>query len=82
MGTKDDGTLSFLRGVDFVGFVFYRGQTLMRKSIKRNFARKCAKLNKLSISAKNYRVRVSPWLGWAKYSDSRNLLRKLAKGKI
>lgn len=70
------------RGVDFVGFVFYHDQTLMRKSIKRNFARKCAKLNKLNISAKDYRIRVSPWLGWAKHSNSKNLLYKLTKDKL
>ena len=75
------------RGVDFVGFVFYHHQTLIRKSIKKAFARKCAYLNKKGVQGKTYKMAVASWLGWAKYSDSNNLLNNLihvdyAKGNL
>ncbi|MBB2149157.1 reverse transcriptase/maturase family protein [Pedobacter gandavensis] len=58
------------RGIDFVGYVHYHTHLLMRKSIKKNFARKVAKgINKLSLAS---------YLGWAKHCNSRHLIRKLA----
>ncbi|MFS0489883.1 reverse transcriptase domain-containing protein [Leadbetterella byssophila] len=66
------------RGLDFVGYVFYRTHTLMRKSIKQNFFRKVARLNKRKkISEVEYKKALSPWWGWAKYCDSKNLIRKI-----
>lgn len=69
-----------VRGIDFVGFVFYHTHTLMRKSIKKNFCRAVAKLNKReNIPRKEYKQRVCSWLGWAKYSDSKHLLKTILK---
>jgi hypothetical protein len=65
------------RGIDFVGFVFYHNQILIRKSIKQSFARKCAYLNRKNIDGKQYKQGVASWLGWAKYSNSHNLKHKL-----
>lgn len=57
------------RGIDFVGYVHYHTHTLMRKSIKQNFARKVAKgINRASLAS--YR-------GWAKHCNSLHLLKKL-----
>ena len=57
------------RGIDFVGYVHYHTHTLMRKSIKKNFARMIARRpNKASIAS---------YCGWAKHSNSRHLLKKL-----
>lgn len=70
------------RGVDFVGYVFYHNQTLLRKSIKQNFCRKCKRLSKRFLSNKEYRIQLAPWLGWIKYSNSKNLLKKLTRHKI
>lgn len=69
------------RGLDYIGYVFYREQKLIRKSIKRNFCREVAKLNrrKAPLSAKEYKQGVCSWLGWAKHSNSRNLLRTIIK---
>lgn len=68
------------RALDYVGYKFYREQKLMRKSIKQNFARKCAKLNKREdITPMEYKQEISSWLGWAKETDSRNLLKKIIK---
>lgn len=57
------------RGIDFVGYVFFHTHTLLRKSIKQNFARKVAK-NKQHTSIPSY-------LGWAKHCNSKNLVKKL-----
>lgn len=70
------------RGIDFVGFVFYHNQILIRKSIKQSFARKCAYLNRKNIDDKQYKQGVASWLGWAKYSNAHNLKHKLIKRKI
>ena len=68
------------RGLDFVGFVFYRAQTLMRKAIKQNFCRAAARLNKKpNISAKDYKQRLCSWFGWAKVSNSKHLLKTIIK---
>lgn len=67
------------RGIDFVGYVFYHRKVLMRKSIKKNFCRRVAKLNKKSLTTKEFRMKVCSWLGWAKHCDSKNLLKKIIK---
>ena len=68
------------RGLDFVGFVFYHNQTLIRKSIKQNFCRAAAKWNKKpSVKPEDYRQALCSWFGWAKYSDSRHLLKTIIK---
>jgi hypothetical protein len=57
------------RGIDFVGYVFYHTHTLLRKSIKQNFARMLVRRkNKKSIASYN---------GWAKHCNSKHLLKKL-----
>lgn len=57
------------RGIDFVGYVFYHTHILLRKTIKKSFARMLAKNNNpLSISS---------YKGWTKYCNSFNLLKKL-----
>lgn len=57
------------RGIDFVGYRFYHSHTLLRKSIKQNFARMLARRpNKLSIAS---------YYGWACHADCRHLLKTL-----
>lgn len=65
------------RAIDYVGYKFYRNQKLLRKSIKQNFCRRIARLNaeKPVKDLKAYKQAVAPWLGWAKHSNSKNLLR-------
>ncbi|WP_234111753.1 RNA-directed DNA polymerase, partial [Chryseobacterium sp. R2A-55] len=57
------------RGIDFVGYVHYHTHVLLRKSIKKRFAKmlKCRK-NKQSTAS---------YKGWLKYCNSRNLMKKL-----
>lgn len=67
------------RGIDFVGYVFRHGRTDMRKSIKKNFCRLAAKLNKKDIPVKDYKQRLCSHIGWAKHCDAKNLLKKIIK---
>lgn len=58
-----------VRGIDFVGYVFRHTHTLLRKSIKKNFAQMIARRKSpASIAAYN---------GWAKHCNSKHLLKKL-----
>lgn len=58
------------RGLDFLGYVFYRTHTRLRKFIKQNFARKVAKgIN--PASAASYR-------GWIKWANCNHLIKKLS----
>jgi RNA-directed DNA polymerase len=57
------------RSIDFVGYRFYHTHTLLRKSIKQNFARMIAK-------RKNH-ASIASYSGWAKHCNSNNLLKKL-----
>ena len=62
------------RGIDFVGYVFFHTHILMRKSIKKRFCRRAAKINKLDLDPANYKQRVASWLGWAKHCNCKNLI--------
>lgn len=57
------------RGIDFVGYVFFHTHILLRKSIKKRFARAIAK-NKPKATIDAYK-------GWTSHSNTKNLLKKL-----
>ena len=57
------------RGIDFVGYVFFHTHTLLRKNIKKRFAR--------AIKKRNNRQSIASYKGWAKHCNSKNLLKKL-----
>lgn len=59
------------RSIDFVGYRFYHTHTMLRKSIKKNFARMVAKRNTPSSVASYY--------GWAKHGNCKHLLKKLIR---
>lgn len=69
------------RALDYVGYMFFREQKLIRKNIKKNFCHATARLNrrKPPLDAKVYKQAVAPWLGWAKHSDSKHLLKTIIK---
>jgi retron-type reverse transcriptase len=68
-----------VRGIDFVGYVFRHTHIRMRKSIKRNFCRRAAKLNRLNISDADYKRCLCSHIGWAGHCNSRNLLKKMVR---
>lgn len=55
-------------GIRFVGYVHYNDYVLLRKPTKQHFARAVKSNNKKSIAS---------LYGWAKYCNSKNLLKKL-----
>lgn len=67
------------RALDYVGYKFYRKQKLIRKSIKKNFCRAAAKMNKRVPlpPLKEYKQVLASWLGWAKHSNSTHLLQTI-----
>ncbi|MEA4918129.1 reverse transcriptase/maturase family protein [Proteiniphilum sp.] len=63
------------RGIDVVGYRFYHTHVLLRKTIKKSLCRRAARLNKMNLTAKEYRMRIAPWTGWAKHCNSKHLLK-------
>lgn len=57
------------RGIDFVGYKFYHTHILLRKQIKKNFA-KMLKENPNEASIASYK-------GWMKHADCKHLIKKL-----
>lgn len=62
------------RGIDFVGYRMFHTHTLLRKSIKKSFARMLADHNN-NASTVSY-------LGWCRHCNSKNLLKKLLHEKF
>lgn len=62
------------RGLDFIGYKFFHTHTLLRKSIKKNFAK--------SVGKKKNRKVIASYYGWAKHCNSGNLLKKLLHEKF
>lgn len=62
------------RSIDFVGYRFYHTHILLRKSIKKNFARMLARRSSPSSVASYY--------GWAKHANCRHLLKKLLNESV
>lgn len=69
------------RGLDYIGYKFYRRQKLIRKSIKKKFCRCVTRINKRQkrMTPIEYKQNICSWLGWAKYSDSKHLLKSIIK---
>lgn len=61
------------RGIDFVGYVFKHTHTLLRKSIKQNFARKVAR-NRNHVSIPSY-------TGWSKHANCKHLIKTVLYDK-
>lgn len=57
------------RRIDFLGYSFSRGNTRLRKSIKKRFARKVKEIKSVE---RRKQVLASYW-GWCKWGDCRNL---------
>jgi hypothetical protein len=56
-------------GIDFVGYVFFRKYTRLRKSIKQSFAR--------AVARNKPRSSIASYLGWAKHCNSKHLIKQL-----
>lgn len=74
-----------IRGVDFLGYRFFGGYTLLRKRIKRAMIRKLTKLKNKKILTLKENSQINSYKGWLEYCDSYRLHKKYLKplqGKI
>lgn len=62
------------RGIDFVGYRFYHSHTMLRKSIKQNFAR--------MVATGNNAASFASYQGWSNHCDSKHLIKKLTHEKL
>ena len=58
-----------VRGIDFLGYVFYHTHIMLRKSIKKNFAR--------MLAIRPRQESIAPYLGWLKHCNGKHLTKKL-----
>lgn len=57
------------RGIDFIGYKFYHTHTLLRKQIKKNFAK--------MLQNNPNEASIASYMGWASHCDSKNLIKTL-----
>lgn len=57
------------RSIDFVGYRFYHTHIMLRKSIKKAFAR--------AARRRNNRASIVSYMGWAKHCNSKNLVKRI-----
>lgn len=72
-----DSSDKYGRPIDFVGYKAYRNHKLLRNDIRQTIIRKVRNLNKGNLTVKRYISELAPWIGWLKYSDSRELVRRI-----
>lgn len=63
------------RGIDFGGYKHFHKYALLRKSIKKSFARKIAR-------GKNRSASIAAYMGWATHANTKHLLKKLLHEKV
>lgn len=71
---------TFVRGIDFVGYRFFKDYTLLRKSTATELKRKMAKIIEKGRSGKDLSFHeyccVNSYAGWLKFCDGKNLEKK------
>lgn len=70
------------RGIDFLGYRFYPGYTLLRKSIALKFKRKMRKLSKGDTKHQAALSSIVSYYGWLCHANTLNLRRKYITDKI
>lgn len=72
------------RGIDFLGYVFYHGYTLLRKSIKERLQRKVALIKQhwQCMSPTTIVNRVMSYWGWLKHCDARHLWKSILDSEL
>ena len=64
-------------GIDFVGYVFYKDYTLLRKSIKKRFKRKLKKIQNNEYDENRRQSVLASYKGWLMHCNGINLWRKV-----
>ena len=65
------------RGIDFVGYRFYKDHILLRKSIKIKITRLENRYINHKITKSLFLIHMQSYFGWLKFCDSKNFLHKL-----
>lgn len=65
------------RGVDFLGYRFFHGYTLMRKAMKQRMFRRIGQFNRGEIREETFAKSMSSWHGWLIWADSCRLRSRL-----
>lgn len=65
------------RGIDFVGYVFFHTHVLLRKSMKIKMWKLVYSYINGEISERDFLIRMQSYVGWLKWCNSKNLLRKI-----
>lgn len=66
-----------IRGIDFIGYVFYPTHTRLRKSIKLAAQKKAKSLNKRRVSDDVFKMQMASYYGWFIHGDCANLWRRI-----
>lgn len=63
------------RALDYVGYTFYMEHTGLRKSTKKRFAKRVARLRMHGVCGRRIAVKSASWTGWCKHAECRNLVK-------
>lgn len=63
-----------VRGIDMLGYRYFRTHTLLRKRIKKSFAR--------AVANNKSRATIASYMGWAKHANTKHLLKTLLHEKV
>jgi hypothetical protein len=67
------------RGIDYVGYVFKHGFTLLRKSIKTKMKRFVTRFNNGKYTLDFFKLKMNSYFGWMKHCNSKKLLQNIEK---
>lgn len=70
---------SDVRGVDFLGYRFFKGYTLLRKRTLKSMKNKIKKIRKKEVLSFSDNCSINSYLGWLKYCNSSRLKSKYFK---
>ncbi len=70
------------RGVDFLGYRFYPGYTLLRKRIAKKALRLSGRITKRDYITTAQFLSIISYIGWLKHCNALNLRKKVYNGKV
>lgn len=70
------------RGIDFLGYRFYPGYTLLRKSIAKRFKRRMKSITAGKLTRKGNVSSIASYYGWMCHANTLNLRRKHITSKV
>ena len=68
-----------VRGIDFLGYRFYHGRTLVRKRIKQRIFKRLGQLRRGEITLETFEKSMASWDGWLMWADAWRLRKKIER---